>query len=363
MPTYVADLIYLGNGPDIDPSEGNSNAENAEAILNTPFDGGTMQVTEITFNDGGWSDLDQDDFGGGDTFTYDIGSGDQTEVLDKHVWYDADITLSNGTVLTNESVSVIQAANGDLFLTQFTSAGNLNGQEIEEIELTGINNRFFGAFGMPPHSVTGTTVICFTPGTLIQTPAGETPVEALRPGDFVWTADCGYRPIKALHCSDHAIAGDHAPIQFAPGSIGPNFPRVPLSLSPQHRVLCRSKLVYRMFDTTEVLLPAKRFLGLPGVSQADPGAAARYIHLEVEPHAILRANGALVESCLRGSQVHETLPTILQQSLEPLNKIDACRQIPDGRRQRKLVARMLKNGVKIHDGSNCLGAVPPLVAV
>ena len=351
MATSFANLLYLGSHADIDPNgtEGNSTAENASDLLNSPFAGGPMKIVNLQFNDAN-SDgfVEEDDSGAaamtGDTITYDVGSGSTTQVLDSHVWYRADVTLSDGSTLSNVNVTLLQMQNGDVFVTDFSS-NTLDGRAIADIELTGVVNQFFGSVSGPPQSLVGTTVVCFAPGSMIATPAGRRAVETLRVGDLVWTLDRGYQPILRVHVTERRVAGQHAPIRFAPGSIGPGFPERELSVSPQHRILCRSRLVGRMFDVDEVLLPAMRLLGLPGVSQACGAAPVRYIHLELAQHGILCADGALVESCLRGQQMSKTLPRVLKESLAPLHHADACRLIPDGRRQKQLVARMRKNGV------------------
>ena len=365
MPTSFANLLYLGNHADIDPngSELNNTAEDAHDLLNTPFASGPMKIATLAFNDNNNGGFVEEDDGGaaaltGDTISYDLGAGSTTQVLDSHVWYRADVTLEGGSVLTNVNVSVIQMQNGDLFLTDF-SGSTLDGQAIADVELKTVVNDSFARISAPPQSLVGTTVVCFTPGTLIAVPGGERPVEELSIGDPVWTADSGHQPIVRIHVTEHHAAGLHAPVQFTPGAIGPGAPARPLAVSPQHRILCRSRLVERMFGTDEVLVPAKRFLCLPGVRSGDPDAPVRYIHLEVEPHAILRANGALVESCLRGEQMCKTLPPALRRVLQPVAQADACRLIPEGRRQKKMVERLAKNAAMINDGG---GVGAPMTA-
>ena len=62
---------------------------------------------------------------------------------------------------------------------------------------------------------------------------------------------------------------------------------------------------------------------------------------------MIRADGALVDSCLRGDRVHKAFAAVLGHVPTPLSHPDAYRLIPEGPWQKRLVARMLKNGSPI----------------
>src|SRR5690606_6300515 len=97
--------------------------------------------------------------------------------------------------------------------------------------------------------------ICFCRGTLIATRNGEVPVEKLRLGDEVLTLDHGYQPIRWLgsrKLSALALRARPAlrPVEIRDGALGAGLPTRDLRLSPQHRVLLRSKVLDRMIDTS-----------------------------------------------------------------------------------------------------------------
>jgi len=140
------------------------------------------------------------------------------------------------------------------------------------------------------------TYVCFAAGTLISAPRGTVAVERLQPGDRVRTLDHGAQPILWVGKKDVSARADMAPVCFEAGAIGN---RRALRLSPQHRVLMRGARVEMMFGVPEVLLPARAFLGLPGVSQKR-ARWVTYVHLLFERHEIVWAEGAPCESLLLG---------------------------------------------------------------
>jgi hypothetical protein len=148
-------------------------------------------------------------------------------------------------------------------------------------------------------------IICFAAGTRIATPDGPLPVERLRPGDLVLTRDRGPQPIRwagGRTLTARQLAANPAlrPIRIAAGALGPGTPERNLLVSPQHRILIRSKRAARRLGAWEVLVPAKKLLGLPGVAVAPEVAPVTYHHLLLDRHDILFANGAPAESLYPG---------------------------------------------------------------
>ena len=122
-------------------------------------------------------------------------------------------------------------------------------------------------------------IVCFGRGTLILTDCGDVAVEDLREGDLVMTRDHGAQPIRWIgsHCMGAVIlyAQPHLrPIRISADALGQNAPAQDLIVSPQHRVLVRSKIAQRMFGATEILVAAKHLLELDGVNIADDLAEA-----------------------------------------------------------------------------------------
>jgi hypothetical protein len=141
---------------------------------------------------------------------------------------------------------------------------------------------------------------------------------------------------------------DGAPIQFAAGSIGQGAPKTVLNVSPQHRILCASALVERMFGCPEIFVPAKRFVGLPGIHQDRTHDFAGYIHIELAQHAVISANGAYVESCLMAEETRKTLPTMVRGMFLAQPIPAPCRLVPSGSKQQTFVTRLSRSQKPIH---------------
>lgn len=143
-------------------------------------------------------------------------------------------------------------------------------------------------------------IICFTPGTLIDTLRGRVAVEALVAGDRVLTRDHGYQPLawtgrRDLSADQIARCPSAAPIRIAAGALGKGLPERDLLVSPRHRMLIAGARAELMFGEREVLVAAADLLGLPGVTQEAAGAVS-YVHVMCDTHQIIRAEGAWSES-------------------------------------------------------------------
>ncbi|MCC0077409.1 MAG: Hint domain-containing protein [Rhodobacter sp.] len=143
-------------------------------------------------------------------------------------------------------------------------------------------------------------ILCFTPGTMIDTLRGKVAVEDLAPGDKVLTRDHGYQPLawvgrRDLSAADLARVPAAAPVRIAAGALGRGLPERDLIVSPRHRMLITGARAELMFGEREVLVCAADLLGLPGVSQ-DLTEGVSYIHVMCDAHQIIRAEGAWTES-------------------------------------------------------------------
>jgi phage gp46-like protein len=138
--------------------------------------------------------------------------------------------------------------------------------------------------------------VCFARGTRIATKQGPVAVEDLRPGMRVQTADNGYRElIWTGRWRVHGRA-ENAPVHIAPGALGNDRA---LEVSAQHRMVVRPR--QGGLRGQEVLLPAKALLDLPGITRA-PRPRIEWLHLMLERHEIVFAEGARAESLLPGPQ-------------------------------------------------------------
>jgi hypothetical protein len=138
-------------------------------------------------------------------------------------------------------------------------------------------------------------VPCFVAGTLIATPEGERRIEDLRVGDMVCTAEGDAQPVLWVGRSPVTSSGSvtQQPIQFSPGSLGPDLPQRTLLVSPQHRMVLR-------IGQREVFAPAKSLLPLAGVRQVMGRRDVVYVHVLLPQHSVLMTEGVASESFYPG---------------------------------------------------------------
>lgn len=144
-------------------------------------------------------------------------------------------------------------------------------------------------------------VICFTPGTLIDTPEGKRPVEALRPGDKVATRDDGAQELLWIGSRRMSGARLYAlphlrPVRIRAGAFGIHRPDGDLLVSPQHRMLLKGPAARALFNEAEVLVQAVDLVNGTSVRIEDRLPEVHYIHLMFERHQVLWANGMESES-------------------------------------------------------------------
>ncbi|PWJ20377.1 Hint domain-containing protein [Jannaschia seohaensis] len=141
---------------------------------------------------------------------------------------------------------------------------------------------------------------CFTPGTLIATPQGEVPVEALRVGDRVITRDNGMQTIRWIGRRDVTLAEMVAtdawcPVLIRQGALGHGLPERDMIVSPQHRVLVVDDDALLYFEEREVLIAAKHLVGRRAIERMAPRAVS-YIHVMFDAHQVILSDGAWTES-------------------------------------------------------------------
>ncbi len=195
---------------------------------------------------------------------------------------------------------------------------------------------------------------CFVAGAMIQTQDGLRAVETLLAGDMVVTADdglkalvwIGHRQVSAQDLQNHP---KWRPIRIATGALGDGLPTRDVLVSPQHRVLVRSRVALRMFDTREVLIAAKDLVGLPGITRADDVTEVHYVHLMFDAHQIVFADGAPMESFYVGPMSLATLDCGARREILTLMPdvttapVDFARPVVRGGSARKLAERHGKN--------------------
>lgn len=144
-------------------------------------------------------------------------------------------------------------------------------------------------------------VICFTPGTQIQTPDGTRCIEDLRMGDRVQTKDSGAQEI--LWVGSRRMTGARLfampklrPIRFRAGALGIERPDHELLVSPEHRMLIKGAMAKSLFNTPEVLVAAKDLVNGSTIAVDALLKEVTYIHLMLPNHQVMWANGVETES-------------------------------------------------------------------
>lgn len=201
-------------------------------------------------------------------------------------------------------------------------------------------------------------VVCFTAGTMIDTPTGKVAIESLREGDLVTTRK-GARPVqwigkRTLDSIDLAANPKLLPVRVPAGAFGHGLPTRDVSFSPQHRVVIRSTIAERMFGSPEVLVSVKQLVGVNGIDIDGDVRRVQYFHVMLEEHEILSVEGIEAESLYPGRQAISFLsPDQLREVREIFPNFDdlveadqpAASALPflKGRESRTLAARHVKN--------------------
>ena len=202
----------------------------------------------------------------------------------------------------------------------------------------------------------GTLVPCFARGTLIQTPEGPRRVESLSVGDLVLTADHGAKPI--LWIGSNFVGKERLkrqpelrPIRICRGALGESQPTSDLIVSPQHRILVRSRIAQKMFGTNEVLVAAKQLLQIEGIDIAEDLPEVEYFHFLFDQHEVVLSNGAETESLYVGPMALEGIGPAAREEIFKLfpelqdgtTQAPGARQLVSGRMGRKLAIRHVQN--------------------
>ena len=199
-------------------------------------------------------------------------------------------------------------------------------------------------------------LVCFAAGTQILTPFGYRSVEDLLLGDLVCTKDNGDAPISWIGSRNVASVvltafPNFRPIRISAGALGAGLPLTDLMVSPQHRILIRSKIAQKMFGTDEVLVAAKQLLQIEGIDIAQDVESVDYYHFMFDRHEVVIANGAETESMFTGPQALKSVsqaaraeifalfPQLADKDYAP----QGARTLASGRMGRKLVSRHIQH--------------------
>ncbi len=149
----------------------------------------------------------------------------------------------------------------------------------------------------------GGEMACFAEGTRLLAPNGYKPVQAFAPGDPIITTGGAKKPVRWIGRRVMQIgvrsAADTRPVIVMPGALGPGIPSRAIRLSPSHAVLLEG-----------VLVPVLHLVNGATILRDRKSGAVTYYHLELDRHALVMADGLLLETYLdtgnRGQFEQET---------------------------------------------------------
>jgi hypothetical protein len=307
MPTTFK-VLFLGNpGIEIDDVEGNTTSEKAGLLTGQVFggSGGRLagNIQEFSpgtagFDSAGLDTVYNQNNDVPETFSID-GGPDQT--YDGGAVYGVTITYMDGTTATG-SYTVFQDTLGNTYLapeeSDNTDQTTLEAGPIASVEIGPV--LLASSSGLIADRAVADFIPCYTEGTQIDTDKGRVAVEELSVGDMVCTRDNGLQAIRWIGQSTVIAKGKMAPVKIAQGALGPNCPERDLYVSRQHRMCVNSKIAQRMFDADEILVPAIKLVGLPGVEIVSDQTAVTYLHILTDQHEVIFAEGAPSETLLTG---------------------------------------------------------------
>lgn len=302
-------VISLGQQADMDTIEGNSSAEGASDLVGLSFGSASDPLcNEVqVFSPGSTG------YQGGNRAVYDLDNspsetfridGGAEQTFDGTALFGATITYTDGTT-ANISAVLFQDTAGNTYLApEFSANSDQRALEAKPIQSLDLNSviRDFRLSGMTGDREAGNFMVCFAAGTEIGTPSGPVCVENLAVGDLVSSIDNGPQPIRWIGSREVTATGPMRPVHICPGALGNGLPRQDLWVSQQHRVLTNSRVAQRMFGQRQVLIAAKKLVGLRGITLAAARPRITYWHFLCNRHEVVLANGAPAESLFAGRQ-------------------------------------------------------------
>ncbi|WJS85326.1 Hint domain-containing protein [Paracoccus sp. TOH] len=197
-------------------------------------------------------------------------------------------------------------------------------------------------------------------GTMLETERGLVAIEDLVAGNLVLTRDHGLQHVRwigsrKLCTSDLRSEPNLRPIRFRACALGKNIPASDLLVSPQHRILIRSRLVLHMFGREEFLAPAKQLLRVEGIDIATDLTEIEYFQFLFDRHEIVISNGAETESLYASPEILKTVGHTAREEIFTLfpnlrdmeMPMPGARMLASGTQARKLVARHRQKGTSL----------------
>lgn len=146
--------------------------------------------------------------------------------------------------------------------------------------------------------------LCLTAAARVETARGLVPAAALREGDLLRTLDAGWQPVRAVlrrwfSASDLAAEPSLRPVHISAGALGGGLPWRDMRVSLQHCFLA----VDPKAAVPEALIRARHLADTLGFAQLTgdrPHSGESYVHLLLDAHHLIRAEGVWTETIFTG---------------------------------------------------------------
>lgn len=170
-----------------------------------------------------------------------------------------------------------------------------------------------GVLSLTPTPLEVFAPVCFSTGTLISTPNGDVPVEALSEGDFIIDINGDYVKITWIERSNISLTNllqaerrKVCPVVIPQDAFGDRCPYQETRLSPQHKVYFTGFAVELCSGMQEVLVPAINLVG--DFAHQDLGTeSVEYFHILCDDRRIILANGLPCETLYPGEATMQIL--------------------------------------------------------
>lgn len=155
--------------------------------------------------------------------------------------------------------------------------------------------------GQGPLDVGDLGPVCFTAGAMIETIDGPRPIEDIREGDMVLTADHGFQPVHWIDKSTAVGKDKFAPVRVCKGALEN---QEDLIVSQEHRMVISGWRAELFYGCDEVFVAAKHLVNGDTIHLA-PCEEVTYFHLMFARHEVIYAEGIPTESFFVGGHVGE----------------------------------------------------------
>jgi len=186
----------------------------------------------------------------------------------------------------------------------------------------------------------------FGPGTFVQTALGMRPIDQLAVGEELEFRDSTRAPLLHLHSQHFSedelkASRDLQPFRVPALALGPAVPRRPLLVSGDIHVLAQGRMVTRVVPGDALLLPIAALDGKKGIERVIPAGGMTYYHMLVDRHAMIMAEGLLVDTMFVGHSAEPDKVVTMFEHLDGASHGAACYPIADNKQARTLIEKLV----------------------